>query len=195
MNLRSLTLILSLVALLSTTALSQDRPAGPTRIAVIDSSRFGDEKAGITKLVNIYRQLDTEFRPDQILLKTLVDRYQALAKDIPDLQAKKEAKQGDPEVLQKQIDQKIADGQQLEIDIKRKQEDTKSRFERLEQQRTGPIIKEIGEALDAYAKKNNIDLLLDITKLDALLGLNRSIDVTEAFIKDFNAKGAAVPVK
>ena len=48
----------------------------------------------------------------------------------------------------------------------------------------------------AFRKKNNIDLILDETKLvDSILGLNEAIDITDAFIKEFNAKAAAVPVK
>ena len=187
---------IALTFALAITQYSQTAPPGPTKVAIINSDAFADEKAGVTKLVNAYKVLQTEFKPASDELAAMATKIDNLAKEIQQLQSQINSNQGDPNAIRTTIEQKNDEGNRLQIDLKRKQEDAKERFAKREKQLTEPIVREIGAALDAYAKKNSIDLILDITKLGgAVLMLNNAIEITDVFIKDFNAKAVGIPVK
>ena len=181
--------------LFALTSLAQTSSTGSTRIAVLNSLAFGDEKAGIIKLINAYKALQAEFKPVTDELGTMNTQIQKVATDIQALQAKVNSGQGDPKTVQAEIEQKNDEGTRLQIELKRKQEDAKVRFEKREKQLTGPVFKEISDAMDAYAKRNSIDLIVDPSKTGAILLFSGAIDVTDSFIKEFNAKAVGVPVK
>lgn len=186
----------ALTLALALTEFSQTTPPGPTKVAIINSDAFADEKTGVTKLVSAYKALEIEFKPVSDELAGMAAKIDNLAKEIQQLQSQINNNQGDPNAIRTTIEQKNDEGARLQIELKRKQEDAKERFAKREKQVTDPIVKEIGTALDAYAKKNSIDLILDITKLGgAVLMLNNAIDITDSFIKDFNAKAVGIPVK
>jgi Skp family chaperone for outer membrane proteins len=177
-------------------------PFGGAKVAVMNSAAFYDEKAGITKLVNAYKLLNDQFKPEQDKLVALNTRIQALAKEIEQLQAKlNEARPAVPidvNATRNLIITKNEEGERLQIDLKRKQEDAKQAYERESKLKIDPISNDIGKAIDAYAKTRGIDLILDLSKLaetGAILALSSTADVTDAFIKDYNAKNSGVPVK
>src|SRR5215204_4344257 len=109
----------------ATPAPAQQRPAAPTggavtvaggKFAIIDTEAFGDQKDGIKRLVAAFQAVEREFKPRRDELQGLQTRYEALAKEINDTKAV-----ADQKALQAKADQ----AQQLEIEIKRKQEDGK----------------------------------------------------------------------
>jgi len=54
---------------------------------------------------------------------------------------------------------------------------------------TAPISEQIGKAMDQFARDRGITMTLDLSKLlPAMLTAMPSVDVTEAFIADFNRK-------
>jgi len=184
--------------LFALTSFAQTPPTGPSKIAVLNSMAFGDDRAGIVKLINAYKALQAEFKPVTDDLANMNSQIQKIAADIQALQAKLNGPQvpgADTKALQAEIDQKTDDGTRMQLELKRKQEDAKAKFEKREKQTTDPIFKEIGDALDAYAKRNSIDLIVDPSKTNAVLLFSNAIDVTESFIKEFNAKQVGVPVK
>ncbi|MBV9214667.1 MAG: OmpH family outer membrane protein [Acidobacteria bacterium] len=166
-----------------------------TKIAIINSNQFSAETGGITKLVNAYKALDIEFKSTADDLQATNQKLIAVTNEINDLHKKISANPPNVKDLQAQYDQKVDEGNYLEISFKRKQEDAKAKYEKAEKIKTDPIIKEISDAIDAYAKARGYDMVLDGTKLDALMAYNPAMDVTDAFIKDFNAKSAGVPIK
>lgn len=185
--------IFSLIAIV---VFSVAAAAQGTKFAIVNSGQFSAEKVGITKLVNAYNALDVEFKPASDEITQLNTKLSTLSKEISTLQDQL-SKPGvaNAQALRDQITQKDEEGQNLQLTLKRKQEDAKARYEKREQAVTEPIIKEIAAALDAYAKAHGIDLLLDGAKLEALVAFNPVIDITDAFIKEFNAKNSGVPIK
>ncbi|HYJ90472.1 MAG TPA: OmpH family outer membrane protein [Pyrinomonadaceae bacterium] len=159
-------------------------PAVPTKVAIIDTEAFADSRTGVKRLVNAYAQIDTELKPLRDQLTTMNNRYTALAQ-----------KASAGTITQAEADE--ADN--LKRDIQRKQEDGQKQLEALSRQRTGPIFNELSNALQAYAKQRGFDMIVDIAKLQgSILLINQSVDITDAFIADFNAKnpaGATAPVK
>ncbi len=172
------------------------------KIAVVNSGTFYDEKAGITKLVSALKALDTEFKPRQDELLSLNTRLENIIKEVKQLEDKlnetRPAVPIDTNAVRNTLAAKTDEAQRLQVEMKRKQEDAKQAYERRSKLVIDPINNDIGKAIDAYAKTRGIDIILDASKLvDAgvILALSGSADVTEAFIKDYNAKNSSVPVK
>jgi len=184
----------ALIALFAFTGYSQT--TGPTKIAIVNSDAFGSEKTGVTKLINAYKALEAEFKPTTDDLAATSSKLDALVKEIQQLQAQVNTSQGDTTALRKTIEQKTDDGTRMQIDFKRKQEDAKARLDKRQVEVTGPVVKEISAALEAYGKKNSIDMIIDVSKIDgSILVINPAMDITDAFIKDFNLKAVGIPVK
>lgn len=155
-----------------------------TKIGVVSSYQFSDEKTGITKYVNANKALNIEFTHLQNELNAMNTRLQALSKEIENLRKLPAA---DP----KAIDAKMEEGEKLQRDIKFKTEDAKSKFIRREQQVLGPVSRAIGSGLEEYARLKGYSLIFDASKNDngflVAIG-DQSVDVTTDFIKFYNAK-------
>jgi Skp family chaperone for outer membrane proteins len=173
---------------------TQPRPAatpGPTaptvsvpdsKVALIDSSAFADEKQGIVKFVSALKRVNAEFQPRQTELQNL---QQQIEKAKSDLQ--KAAPVQDAKVTQQQQD-KIA---VMETDFKRKGEDAQAAFNKRLEEVLGPIYEDIGKALDGFAKARGITLILDVTKVQGIVSAADAMDITRAFITEFNSKNPA----
>ena len=192
---RAIAAIAFFAAMISQVAAQQPQrpgqtPTGPvtsaaipdSKIALIDSAAFGDEKQGIVRLVNAVKRVNGEFQPR----KTELEGLQAqIDKATADLQ--KVAAVQDPKLNQQQAE-KI---DQMKKDPQRKAEDAQVAFDKKMQEVLDPISKDIGTALDAYAKAHGITLVLDVAKFQGIVSASDSLDITKAFIIEFNAKNPA----
>lgn len=153
-----------------------------SKVALIDSSAFADEKQGITKFVSALKRVNAEFQPRQTELQNL---QQQIEKAKTDLQ--KAAPVQDAKVTQTQQD-RIA---LMETDFKRKGEDAQAAFNKRLEEVLGPIYEDIGKALDGFAKARGITLILDVTKVQGIVSAADAMDITRAFIVEFNSKNPA----
>lgn len=180
-------------------AASADSQAVPTKLAFIDTGAFTDEKAGITKYVNAYKGLAIEFKTATDEINGISTRLGALSKEAKVIQDKLNGPPAagvDLNVLRASFDQKVDEGERLQIDMKRRQEDLKAKYEKREAEVTRPIMREIGAAIEVFRKAKGYDLILDAAKIgESILGYDRSLDITDAFIADFNSKASGVPAK
>ena len=157
--------------------------AGPIKMAIIDSDDFADSKTGIKKLLNALTQVDSGLATLRQDLVNKNNRYQALAQ---------KAQAGT--ITQAEADE--ADN--LKRDIQRGQEDGQRKQDQLTRQFVSPVLNDVSTALQAFSKQRGFDLVIDISKMpNSILILNQSVDITSAFIADFNAKNpaAAAPTK
>ena len=153
-----------------------------TKLALVDTDQFLDEKAGIVRLVTAAKKVENEFLPRRTELQTLQAQIDKMTAD-----------------LQKAApvqDQKVSAQQQDAIDSKkreltRKTEDAQSQYQKRLQDMLGPVYEDIGKALDAYAKAHGITLILDVTKIQGIVSAAESLDITKAFISEFNSKNPA----
>jgi Skp family chaperone for outer membrane proteins len=152
------------------------------KVALVDTDAFLDEKVGILRLVAAAKKLEAEFLPRRNDLATLqgqVDTMTAnLAKASPVQDPKVSAQQQDA------IDQKTRD-------ITRKKEDAQRDYQKRMQELLGPVYDEIGKALDVFAKAHGITMILDVTKVQGIVSADGSLDITKAFITEFNSKNPA----
>jgi len=153
-----------------------------TKIALVNSDEFTDEKAGITRLVIAAKKVDNEFGPRRTELQTLQQQIEKATADL-----NKAAPVQDPKVTAQQ-NEKI---EQMKKDYQRKGEDAQASYQKRLQEVLGPVYEEIGKALDAYAKAHGITLILDVTKIQGIVSASESLDITKPFITEFNSKNPA----
>jgi Skp family chaperone for outer membrane proteins len=178
-------------AVFAMSAFAQAPAAAPGKIGLVNVNAFGDETAGITKFKNALKSLEPEFKAINDELKTLQTKYTSLAEEIR--VAQQPAPSGVPAKAPTNIAGKIEEAQNLEITIKRKQEDGKAKYERRYQTVVGPVFGDIVKALNEYAKKNGYAVILDGARLEQselLLGFDDKYDVTKDFIVYYNARPA-----
>lgn len=161
-------------------------PLPQTKMAVIDTTMFGDEKNGIYRFVDAARTVANEFKVRSDEVQNLEKRLQTLANELEALMKAKPVNQQVVEAKQQQ-------GQTLTAEYNTKKskldEDLGKRYDQV----VSPVSRQIGAALDQFASQRGITITLDLSKLlPAVLTLAPAVDLTQAFINDFNNKNPRV---
>ena len=158
-------------------AQTQTRPAAaPTTVAVIDSSAFSDEKAGIARVMVAMQQIETKFTPLRAELRGMRDRLTTMRSDIQKKRAVQDASM---------TAQQTEAADRIELDIKRKAEDAQSSYQKESLALLDPLQKEIGTSLIAYAQSKGITLLIDANRVPIVYAAQQ-LDITKDFIADYN---------
>jgi len=153
-----------------------------SRIALIDTGMFGDEKNGIFRYVDAAKSVELEFRTRTTELQTLQNRLNTLVTEIQTLRRLSV-------VDQKAVQAKQAEGERLQQEFNTKKERLDEDITKRYQQVVAPVSQQIGAAMDQFAGQRGITMTLDISKLmPAILTAIPAIDMTQAFISDFNSK-------
>ena len=159
-----------------------DAPVPQSRIALIDTTMFADEKRGIFRYVDAVKSIQPQFAGPNQELVNLQARINAIVEDIRRLRA---TPQPDPRAIQS----KQEEGTRLQQDWNMKKQRFDEDYSKRYQEVTGPISEQIGKAMDQFARERGITMTLDFSKLlPALLTALPAVDVTDVFIADFNRK-------
>jgi outer membrane protein len=89
-----------------------------------------------------------------------------------------------------QIQTKIDTLDQQKRDYQRKGEDAKAQYQKRYQDLFVPLQEDVSKALDVYARSRGITLIIDGSQVPVLYAAE-SMDVTRAFISDYNLKNPA----
>ncbi|HEU4832911.1 MAG TPA: OmpH family outer membrane protein [Pyrinomonadaceae bacterium] len=158
-------------------AQTQTRPApAATNVAIIDSSAFSDEKAGIARVMAGMRQIEAKFQPLRAEIRGMRERLSTMRSDI---QKKRQVQ--DPSLTAQQTEA----ANRLEIDIKRKAEDAQANYQKESLAVLDPLQQDIGTALTAYAQSRGINLLIDVNRVPVVYAA-ANLDITKDFIADYN---------
>jgi Skp family chaperone for outer membrane proteins len=163
------------------------QPAAPIpegRMALIYSEDFRDPKTGIARYSAVMNSLNSEFQPRQTELNQMAQKMQQLQDEITKLQ------QGGAPVAQSQIQAKADQYEQLKKEYQRKAEDAQAVYKKRHEEVMAPLNQEIGKALEAYAKAHGITVIIDGNQVP-LVYAAETIDITKAFINEFNSKNPA----
>ncbi|MDX6305215.1 MAG: outer membrane protein [Blastocatellia bacterium] len=192
---RAITAVAFLAVISAGSVFAQPRtttPAGPaptqtgslpeTKIALVNTEEFADEKTGITRLVTMAKRVDGEFQPRRAELQTLQAQIEKATADLTKAQPLQDAR-----VSQQQADKIEA----MKTEFKRKGEDAQAAYQKRLQDALVPIYDDIGKALEAYAKTHGITLILDMSKIQGIVSASESLDITRPFITEFNSKNPA----
>ena len=152
-----------------------------SKVALIDSSAFADEKQGIFKFVSALKRVNAEFQPRQTELQSLQQKINTLSKEIDDTQ-----NVAAPDSIRQKRDQLA----QMNTDFKRKGEDAEAAYNKRRGEIFLPLQQDIGKALEAFAKARGITVIVDGSQVPVVYAAD-SIDITRAFIADFNSKNPA----
>jgi len=185
--------LMTTIAVISASA-QQQRPATPatsapqtnvavpdSKMAMIYSEAFLDPKNGIARFNTLLTTLNREFEPRQRDLDQLNQKVQSLTKEIADTQ-----NVADPKTIQQKQEQ--LEG--MKRDYTRKGEDAQAAYTKRRQEIFGPLQEDIGKALEVFAKARGITVIVDGSQVPMLYAAD-SIDITRAFIADFNSKNPA----
>ena len=153
------------------------------RMAVIYSDAFLDPKTGIGKFNSALTKLNDEFKKQRDDLVAMQTRSQNLETEINKL---RDAPEGTP-IDQRSLQAKIDQLDQLKKDIQRKGEDAQNAYNRRRQELFDPLQDELGRALEIFAKARGINVIIDAGQVP-LLYIADSMDITRAFIAEFNSK-------
>jgi Skp family chaperone for outer membrane proteins len=157
-----------------------------SKMAVVYTDAFLDPKTGIAKFNTVVTRLNGEFQKLKDEITAMQTRAQALEAEINKL---REAPEGTP-IDQRALQTKIDQLEQLKKDIQRKAEDAQGAYNKRRQELFGPLQDEIGKALEAFAKARGINVIIDAAQVPLLYAAD-SIDITRAFITEFNSKNPA----
>lgn len=181
-------------AIFAVSAFAQTAPATTTgKVYVINTYAFSDQKEGITKFVNASKQIETEMTPRYKELEALATQFQTLNKEYQTLvdQASTSKVPIKTEDLQAKRDKL----QQMQVDYKRKEEDTKAVVAKRGQALLDPIRADIFKVMQDFAKQKSYPIILDLAKMDEaniILAIgDDKVDVTKEFVAFYNARPAA----
>ncbi len=180
-------------ALAVSPALAQTRPVGPaatppigaalpeSKIALIYSDAFLDPKTGIGRFATVLSNLNREFQPRQTDLQGLQQKIQQLKDEV-----EKTKTVAEPRALQTKVDQL----EQWNKELQRKGEDAQAAYTKRRGEIFSPLEDDIKKGLEAFAKQRGINVIIDGSQVPVVYAAD-SIDVTRAFINDFNSKNPA----
>jgi Skp family chaperone for outer membrane proteins len=152
-----------------------------SKMALIFSNEFLDQKTGIARFHTLNSTLTREFQPRQAELQGLQTRINTLSKEIDDTR-----NIADPNAIRQKSDQLA----QMNIDLKRKTEDAEGAYQKRREELFAPLRNDIEKAIEAFAKARGITVIMDGSQMPMLYASN-TLDITTAFINDFNAKNPA----
>jgi len=199
MNRKLLIIAFAFILLVATSAVSAQSPATQPKttaaqpsavnipvgkVAVIFSAAFQDPKAGIVKFTVLLNQLNAQFQKTQDELNQTGQKIKQLEDEIAKAQA---SGGGDPKVVQAKIDQH----DQLKKDAQRKTEDAQAAYQKRREEIFAPLQDDVAKHLDTYAKAHGITLIIDGSQVEGILFAADSVNITKAFISDYNLKNPA----
>jgi Skp family chaperone for outer membrane proteins len=152
-----------------------------SKMAMIYSDMFLDAKTGIAKFNSLLTTLNREFQPRRTELEGLQTRINTLTKEINDTQSV-----ADPNTIRTKRDQL----EQLNTELKRKGEDAEAAYNKRRQDIFLPLQQDIGKALEVFAKARGITVIVDGSQVPLVYAAD-SLDITRAFINEFNSKNPA----
>jgi outer membrane protein len=156
-------------------------PAAESKIALIFSDLFQDPKAGIARINATMGALNREFEPRQTELNLMKRKIDQLQDEIA---------KGQTSLAPKDLQAKMDQLDLLKKDYTRKGEDATNAYNKRKQTIFTPVQDDISKALEAYAKARGIAVLIDGSAVP-LAYANEAIDITRAFISDYNSKNPA----
>lgn len=158
-------------------------PAGG--VAIVDTEEFGHPKNGILRLIRAVEGVNREFLPQRDELQKLRAQYDQVVKEID---ATKSV--ADQRTLQGKADQ----AESLKKQIERKSQDATDAYSKRLREASEPVWKDINTALEAYARQRGASVVFDVSKLAAaMLVVNNAVDITKAFVADYNQRNPAGP--
>lgn len=165
------------ITFFSMAAFAQTQSSAKT--ALLNTQAFYDEKTGITKLVNVFKQVKAEYKPIEQELAAMSARMNLLEKEISD---------GRGKVSPEQLSIKVDEYERIRKNLQYKEQDAQAMYQKRVSVLGEPINKDINNAIDIFFKQKGVTMVLDPSKIQGIIWNLESIDMTKEFITFYNAR-------
>ena len=197
-KIRLITISLILTAISAVSMVAQTPQGQGSKIGLINTLAFNDPKTGITKYAAAVSNFEASFKKELDELNAMVARIQNLEKELTNLQKQlTTAGSAANAQLQTTYNTKAEEYEKLGREYKFKQDEVRSRYQRRRQESMGPLLQDIGKAMQEFAKQRGYTVIFDGAKLSdggILLGWDEKADLTKDFITFYNARPATATV-
>lgn len=144
-----------------------------SNIAVVDfQAILGKSEAGKStkgKLESRMKSLQSEFKEEQEKIVALQGEIEKKSSAWSEEKSK----------------EKMADLRKMRRDLQLKNEDAKVELKQLQDKELKPILSTLKEVVDTYGAKNGYSVILE--KSNSVVYFDKSVDITDAIIKELNA--------
>lgn len=158
------------------------------KIAIINTNDFYLKDKGIKRLQDQYAKLEIEFKTVNDELEALANKAVKLETELKSMQ---ESRSKGVPIDETSFASKVAELDKMKREYQFKSDEAKASFDRREKELVTPVMEDIANKVEDYAKSKQIDMVLDLDKMarvGMLLHLNRTaMDITTAFITYYNA--------
>lgn len=186
LTLRTLAVLFCMTLLLAVDASAQSTrvpPIAPAKVAVVYSSVFADQKLGISKFLAVQKTIQQEFKQTQDELLKLGNQLDALEKEL------RSTSQASPD--QGAVGDKAEQFDRLKREFGFRSSEANTAIGKRFDQLMKPVSDEVSKALQEFAKKNSIDIVIDASKTGGVYVFSNAVDVTSQFVAYFNAQPAS----
>ncbi len=182
-----ITVSLILFAAAFTASVSAQTGAAPSKIGVIDTRLFLNDKTGIKKYVDAINAVNVEFKAAAAEMDAMALKVQNLEKELRVFQ---EQAQKGTQLNQTTVNAKLEEYDRLSREYKFKKEDNEARYNRRQEALVYPVQRDIGAAVQEFIKKNGYVIIFDISKdrTGMIVALGDKTDLTKDFIAFYNAR-------
>ncbi len=164
------------------------QPAGATsKIVIIDTAAFFNEKSGITRILTAAKDLSAELNPKRSEFQQIVVRVQQVEKEVATF--RDNVAKGIP-IDEKAAQAKVAELERLKLEVKYKEDDFNTLAQKRQSQVVGPEYSAALKSLDEYVKSKGFGLVFDVSKDQngMLIFATAQYDITRDFITFYNTR-------
>ena len=164
------------------------QPGGtPSKIVVVDTSGFFDEKAGITRILTAVKSLNAELLPRRTELQQMISRVQLVEKEVATF--RENVAKGIP-VDERAAQAKSAELERMKLSYKYKEDDYNSFAQKRQSQVVGPEFAAALKAFGEYVKSKGYRIVFDVSKDQNgfVIFATDQFDITRDFITFYNTR-------
>lgn len=173
---------------LATSALFGQAAPG-SKIVIVDTAAFFNEKTGITRIVAASKTLNTELSGRRAEVQQIVTRIEAVNKELETFRAN--AAKGIP--FDERLFQTKADEfERLKREGKYKEDDFNAFAQKRQSELVGPAYSDAMRVLGEYVKSKDYGIIFDASKdqTGMLIYASEKFDITRDFVAFYNARPA-----
>ncbi len=165
----------------------QTTPAVTSKIVIVNTAAFFDEKAGITRIVAASKLLGTEIAPKRTELQQFVSRVDGLTKELAALRANVD--KGIP-IHERAAQTKVDELDRLKREGKYKEDEYNAWAQKRQNELVGPVYNDALKSLGEYVKTKGFGIVFDASKDQngILIFATEQFDITKDFIAFYNAR-------
>lgn len=166
---------------------AQVQPAAASKIVVVNTAAFFDEKVGITRIVAASKSLTADLAPKRNELQQMISRIEILKKEIDVLRA--DSAKGVP-INQNAYQVKVDEFERLQREGKYKEDEYNALAQRRQNEIVGPAYSDALRALGEYVKSKAYGIVFDASKDQngILIFATEQFDITKDFIAFYNSR-------